>query len=65
VYDIFGVPPFQTAEQKLTARKTKEEAVNYARNLSAYGYTNLRVTEHVEQAPPPAPAEEPAPQDKQ
>lgn len=45
MFDIYGTGPFQTGERKITSRDTKEQAVNFAKNLASSGYTNLRVTE--------------------
>lgn len=45
MFDIYGVPPFNEQERKLTSRKTKEEAVTYANELTSHGYSNLRVVD--------------------
>lgn len=61
MFEIYGVPPFQTQEQKLTTRNRKEEAVRFAENLASHGYKNLRVVGTEEPAAPVTPAEQPAP----
>jgi hypothetical protein len=45
MFDIYGKPPFHDHEQKITSRDTQQQAVDFARNLASYGYSNLRVSE--------------------
>lgn len=58
MFEIFGIPPHQTAVQHITSRLRKEAADSFAKNLASFGYTEIRVASTTPKTPviTPAPA---------
>jgi hypothetical protein len=43
MFVVYGIPPHQTAEVKVTTRNTQAQADLVVQNLTGFGYTKVRV----------------------